>query len=136
MKYFIFSFILLALPQFGFADNGHEILMKQTPMAKWGYKKDKQIVRAGTLSERFEVRHGDCFQISSDWNDCEMDRERAELSSHDTKRFEPQSNIWIGWSLYIPRDFSMGYKMLTIAGQLHREGGPKVGVGKSRNMPP
>lgn len=132
----ILIIILFLLPNFSIAEDSGKIEMKITPMAKWGYSIEKNLVRLGNKSERFEVRHGDCFQISSDWNDCKMDRERAELSSHDTKKFKPNSNIWLGWSIYIPEDFSMGYKMLTIAGQLHREGGPRVGSGKSLNMPP
>ena len=42
-------------------------------------KKDGHPVRAGEKSIRFEVRPGDCG-YNEDWNDCDNDRERHELS--------------------------------------------------------
>ncbi|MDB4235158.1 polysaccharide lyase [Sulfitobacter sp.] len=119
-----------------FANEGKPIFVKKTPMARWGYSKSIDVVRAGKKSERFEVRHGDCFQISSDWNDCTMDRERAELSGNSGKKFSGKSSIWFGWSVYVPKDFVMSDKMLTFAGQLHRSGGPVFGSGKSKSLPP
>ncbi len=49
----------------------------------WGIqpseRSKKEPVYAGPRAERFELRQGDCgFQPN--WNDCEMDRERVEMS--------------------------------------------------------
>lgn len=128
--------ILVVTGSVAFANEGKPILGKKTPMARWGYSQSTEVVRAGKKSQRFEVRSGDCFQISSDWNDCAMDRERAELSGNSVKKFSGKNNLWFGWSVYVPKGFIMSDKMLTIAGQLHRSGGPKFGSGKTRSLPP
>ena len=134
-KIFLTSF-LLATSSLAIAGEGKPIIVKKTPMARWGHSISTDIVRAGKKAERFEVRHGDCFQISSDWNDCTMDRERAELSGNSGTKFYGKGSLWLGWSVYVPKDFVMSDKMLTFAGQLHRSGGPAFGSGKSRNLPP
>ena len=76
-------------------------------------------VRAGKFSERFEVRPGDCYW-NSDWNDCENDRERSELSER-----APYSKVgqqyWYGWSIFIPENYPNVYPTKTALGQFHQK---------------
>ena len=44
-------------------------------------KSDGHPVRIGKKSLRFEIRGGDCQRNSKGWNDCELKRERHELTS-------------------------------------------------------
>ena len=57
--------------------------------------------RVGDTSQRFEVRHGDCYDY-----DCDNDRRRVEYQQSN----EATSNligkvVWYGWSIYLPSDF-------------------------------
>lgn len=46
--------------------------------SKYRYARVKGFARRGEMSQRFEIRHGDCGKQSG-WNDCENDRGRVEL---------------------------------------------------------
>lgn len=75
-------------------------------------------VRAGTKSQRFEVRRGDCSD-----EDCGRDRERVEFRA--TNRFQMGDERWIAWSIYLPNDFiDISPTRLSI-GQIHQNGGPR-----------
>lgn len=69
--------------------------------------------------ERFEVRPGDCGR-SSDWSDCENDRERSELSEQ-FKETGSGSEWWYGWSIYVPSDYVNVYPTKVALGQFHQE---------------
>lgn len=73
------------------AEHGYRVVRRPFP------------VRAGRVSERFELKRGDCAGIP-EWDDCSNDRERMEL-----KQGEPYSELgkdyWYAWSLWVPEDF-------------------------------
>ncbi|MQG27295.1 MAG: hypothetical protein FI723_02790, partial [SAR202 cluster bacterium] len=47
----------------------------------YSYISDKDFARRGSFYQRFELRDGDCFGGDGDWDDCDDNRERIELSS-------------------------------------------------------
>ena len=65
-------------------------------------KEDGHPVRSGNQSIRFEVRPGDCGH-NEDWNDCDTDRERHEL----TGKRKTGGEWWYAWSIFLPKDFIM-----------------------------
>jgi len=84
-------------------------------------KKDGHPVRAGEKSIRFEVRPGDCG-YNEDWNDCDNDRERHELTG---KRMTG-GEWWYSWSIYLPKDFINVHPTKLCLGQFHQEKGHVV----------
>jgi len=84
-------------------------------------KKDGHPVRAGEKSIRFEVRPGDCG-YNEDWNDCDSDRERHELTG---KRMSG-GEWWYSWSIYLPKDFINVHPTKVCLGQFHQEKGHVV----------
>lgn len=89
---------------------------KQFP-GKHSYK-SKAKAPDGSLSERFEVRSGDCTGTEQD---CATDRERAE-------RFEapPYSKLnreyWYTYKIYFPEDFEFTPPVNNLFGQFHQRG--------------
>ena len=67
---------------------------------------DGHPVRSGKESIRFEVRSGDCELDNDDsnWNDCENDRERHELSAGKKIDSMTKGEYWFSWSIYFPED--------------------------------
>ena len=61
----------------GFKDLQYSLWAK--PYKDYALTIDKEIVRAGDKSFRFEIRKGDCGW-SDGWSDCDTDRGRHELS--------------------------------------------------------
>ena len=86
-----------------------------------GYKIVDDVVRAGSKSQRFEVRAGDC-DASSDWSDCDNDRERSEISLR--RWWGYGSDVWIGFSVYLSESFETSSHVRTTVGQIHQRGGP------------
>ena len=84
-------------------------------------KEDGHPVRAGNQSIRFEVRPGDCGH-NEDWNDCDTDRERHELTG---KRMTG-GEWWYSWSIYLPKDFVNVHPTKVCLGQFHQEKGHVV----------
>ena len=84
-------------------------------------KEDGHPVRSGNQSIRFEVRPGDCGH-NEDWNDCDTDRERHELTG---KRMTG-GEWWYSWSIYLPKDFINVYPTKLALGQFHQEKGHVV----------
>ena len=86
-------------------------------MKSWGYKivekKDGHPVRAGERSMRFELRAGDCGH-SSNWNDCNKDRERHEV--YDSSPAGSGEN-WYHWSIFIPEDYKIVHPVKNALGQ-------------------
>ena len=66
--------------------------------------KDGHPVRSGKQSIRFEVRSGDCEKDydDSNWNDCDNDRERHELSGGKKVDRMNKGEYWFAWSIYFP----------------------------------
>jgi len=79
-------------------------------------------VRAGSYSQRFELRNGDCGSDSG-WSDCQNDRQRTELSSN--RKFTMGEEIWIAYSIFFPKDYWDSNDFNTCVGQIHQHGGPK-----------
>ena len=71
------------------------------------------------MIEKFLVKDGDCGKTAT-WNDCEMDRERSELSEKERTNKEG-SVIWYGWSLYFPKDYPQIYPTKVALGQFHQD---------------
>jgi len=84
-------------------------------------KEDGHPVRAGEKSIRFEVRPGDCG-YTDNWNDCDTDRERHELSGKRVSGGE----WWHSWSIYLPKDFVNVHPTKVALGQFHQEKGHVV----------
>jgi hypothetical protein len=78
----------------------------------------QEVARTGSTSQRFELRHDDCFDL-----DCRNDRRRVEFQ----QRNEVSANyvgrtIWYGWSLYLPQDFPDLAPTNTTLGQVQMHG--------------
>ncbi len=76
----------------------------------FSYSDPTQPVRRGDVSERFELRDGDCVDP-----DCKSGRLRAEISETDKAATgHVGQDIWYGWSFYnanldsVPRDKAVG----------------------------
>lgn len=86
-----------------------------------GYSIVSDVVRAGSQAQRFEVRPGDCGTDRwSSWNDCENDRERSEIGLD--RRWNYGTDMWIGFSVYLPENFETSYRVNTTVGQIHQSG--------------
>lgn len=74
--------------------------------------------RVGNTSQRFEVRHGDCY-----FEDCESDRRRVEYQQPNSQsnRYVGRT-VWYGWSVYLPANFTDLSPTNTIIGQVHLSG--------------
>lgn len=103
----------------------------------YAFQSSTEYVRAGQKSQRFEVRAGDCFQDGSELSDCNIDRERAELSVKDERyRMYPGSAHWIAWSIFIPNNYKASDRVTTTIGQIHQHGGMDSTAGGFRSRPP
>lgn len=100
---------------------------------KYGYAIVRNIARAGKRAQRFEVRAGDCGWDKG-WSDCDSDRERSEISIK--KRWRYGVNKWIGFSVYLPANFTTSNKVNTTVGQIHTSGGPVGIAGGHKSLPP
>jgi hypothetical protein len=70
--------------------------------------------RVGETSQRFEVRHGDCYDY-----DCDSDRRRVEYQQpNDASNRYVGRTVWYGWSIYLPRDFPDLHPTNTTLGQV------------------
>lgn len=87
----------------------------------YGYVIVHSPVRAGRIAQRFELRPGDCFHDNF-WDDCSNDRSRTEVRID--RKYPFGSNFWVGFSLYVPRDFKTSRRVRTTVGQLQQHGGP------------
>ena len=96
--------------------------------------KDGHPVRSGKQSIRFEVRSGDCEKDydDSNWNDCDNDRERHELSGGKKVDRMNKGEYWFAWSIYFPEDHQNLYPLSNNYGQFHQQGGPPVFMFKER----
>lgn len=90
-------------------------------------------VRLGHLSQRFELRSGDC-SANINWSDCNTDRSRTEMSSK--QKFYIGDEKWISYSIYIDKSFKELTPTKTSLGQIHQYGGPSGFAGGFPNNPP
>lgn len=90
--------------------------------SKYRYARVKGFARRGKLSQRFEIRHGDCGG-NRYWNDCVNDRGRVELKEKPKNSMSnPGKGVWYGYSMFIPADFVSLGKANTLLGQVKAEG--------------
>jgi len=87
----------------------------------YGYTIDRDIVRKGNVSQRFEIRHGDCG-YDKDFNDCLHDRRRYERYVKPISTEKPDGVVWYAWSLYLPEDFQELHPANTTLGQVKIHG--------------
>ena len=84
----------------------------------WGWSQVETPIRLGKVSQRFEVRAGDCTGDIR-WDDCAQDRERSEWV--DDAHILPNSQKAISWSIYLDTEFKDSPIVKTTLGQLHQD---------------
>lgn len=77
-------------------------------------------VREGKVSERFELRTGDCSAVP-EWSDCANDRERSELAQQPPFSV-PGKDYWYAFSLYVPVSYKNAFPVKVALGQFHQLG--------------
>ena len=110
----------------------HKNFMNQNKH-NFNYIKDSSKARAGDYYQRFELRNGDCFS-DENWNDCDNDRQRIELSSRPNQSVTGQHCY--GYSLKLSDDFTDIRKVSTTLGQIHQHGGPSGNANNLSSFPP
>jgi hypothetical protein len=98
---------------------------------EYGYTISTDIARLGRVSQRFEVRAGDCGE-GPGWSDCDNDRERSEFVPNDMWPYG--KDIWIGYSIFLPSDFESSGRVKTTVGQIHQSGGNRP-TGEAGGLP-
>ena len=78
----------------------------------------------GTRAERFILRPGDCPRSTGD---CNADRERIEFAERNPAQ-PVGSEVWVGWSIYLPPDMPTRFDSNLILGQFHQrdDSGPEI----------
>ena len=102
----------------------HWILSKPIGAKPWGYQivsSPEHPVRYGSVSERFEIRPGDCAR-GQEWDDCITDRERSELVRRDQDWPKPGDEYWYRWSMYLPDDYESIPRVDVNMWQFHQAG--------------
>lgn len=83
----------------------------------WGLYTVREPVRAGRVSERFELRQGDCGSQPG-WSDCAMDRERVEQSQR-RPWIDLDQEVWVSFSLMLDPSWQDISPVTTTLGQFH-----------------
>jgi hypothetical protein len=83
----------------------------------WGISVERGITRRGEVSQRFEIRHGDCGG-DANWDDCTNDRRRVEKYAELDPDDALGRTVFFGYSLYVPADFESVHPSNTTVGQL------------------
>ena len=95
----------------------------------FSYIEDNSKSRSGNYYQKFELRNGDCFG-DENWNDCDNDRQRIELSSEPNQPISGKQCY--GYSIKLSKNFTDIRKVSTTLGQIHQKGGPS---GKANSLP-
>lgn len=111
---FISLFMMSAWAQYtGFQRSLNDRPWGINPVDQW-----KGPVFAGKYSERFELRQGDCSSQPG-WDDCAMDRERAEMSE-----LKPYTQLgvptWYSWAVWFDNSWQDISPVTTTIGQFHQ----------------
>lgn len=108
----LLSAVVLVLGLCGFTT--FQRSLNDTP---WGYTWETQEVRRGKFAQRFELRQGDCGSQPG-WSDCQMDRERTEMS-----QVKPWIDLgtlnWYAWSVRLDPNWRDNSPVTTTLGQFH-----------------
>ena len=99
----------------------------------WGYAPATDQVRKGRVSQRFELRPGDCNSTPG-WSDCALDRSRSEVIVDPV--IMPGQRRWIAWSIYLPPDYRDSGAVQTHLGQVHQFRGPSGTMNGMPSNPP
>ena len=99
----------------------------------YSYISDINFARRGSFYQRFELRDGDCFG-DEDWNDCDNNRERIELSSEPKQK--PEDVQCFAYSIMLDKAFIDIYPTNTTLGQVHQIGGPSGTTEELPSFPP
>ena len=95
--------------------------------------KDSSKSRSGNYYQKFELRNGDCFG-DENWNDCDNDRQRIELSSEPNQPVSGKQCY--GYSIKLSNNFSDIRSVSTTLGQIHQKGGPSGKANSLSSFPP
>lgn len=119
LKRYLLAIMLIITSSFAFAQyTGFQRSLNDKP---WGINSVDQRngpVFRGNLSQRFEVRQGDCA-AQPGWSDCAMDRERAEMS--ELRPYTPLGKpTWYSWSVYFDKSWPDISPVTTTVGQFHQ----------------
>ena len=88
--------------------------------------------RRGKQYQRFELRHGDCFDLGG-WDDCANDRQRVEFTANPFLR--PTGNQCIAFSIMLDNSFKTMNSSPTTLAQVHQRGGPTGFAGGFKSNP-
>ena len=99
----------------------------------YSYISDINFARRGSFYQRFELRDGDCFG-DEDWNDCDNNRERIELSSEPEQK--PEDVQCFSYSIRLDKAFIDIHPTKTTLGQVHQIGGPSGTTEELPSFPP
>jgi len=99
----------------------------------YSYISDINFARRGSFYQRFELRDGDCF-ADEDWNDCDNNRERIELSSDPLQK--PEDVQCFAYSIMLDKAFIDIHPTKTTLGQVHQIGGPSGTTEELPSFPP
>ena len=97
------------------------------------YIEDNSKSRSGNYYQKFELRNGDCFS-DENWNDCDNDRQRIELSSEPNQPISGKQCY--GYSIKLSNNFTDIRKVSTTLGQIHQKGGPSGKANSLSSFPP
>ncbi len=97
------------------------------------YLMDNSKSRSGNFYQKFELRNGDCFG-DENWNDCDNDRQRIELSSEPNQPISGKQCY--GYSIKLSNNFTDIRKVSTTLGQIHQKGGPSGKANSLSSFPP
>lgn len=122
---FMGCFLAYSLPAFGQASKysieKNTRLEKLSHKSRYGFSKSSKVVRRGKVSQRFEIRHGDCGRTSG-YNDCNNDRGRVERKEQPKNKFSaPNRGVWYGYSIFVPNSFVSLGKANTALSQVKTE---------------
>ena len=110
----------------------HKNFMSQNKH-NFSYIEDNSKSRSGNYYQKFELRNGDCFG-DENWNDCDNDRQRIELSSEPNQPISGKQCY--GYSINLSNNFTDIRKVSTTLGQIHQKGGPTGQANSLSSFPP
>ena len=127
---------VIASPRSASADGLQGFTWQTTVRSATAYSRATTPVRAGIMSQRFEIKSGDCGHDPKEpsYSDCNMDRERVELVSKQGGRMG--SEHWWAFSIFIPHDFVDVSPVRTVLAQVGQIGVPVVVADGKISKPP
>lgn len=110
----LISTVLISLASAAFADDGFSGGFSSNNVNfshNWNMVEKSEPVRAGNLSQRFEINDDDCAY-------CVVGKsERLKVDRISNRKFQKDEEAWIAFSLYLVKDFNTS-NLMTILNQL------------------